>query len=307
MQKKLATHFIELTQDACLKAFWRKPALRTFLRQHGITDGKLATWHEDETKRVFLQRLFDDLVAVKDNKGHQVILGMARSLADMTHFPDLEGWPDSKEKMALAREAVGRIKAQVNSLHQQARDKRDAEERQRRAREQQEQAILAQQTLEGLANRLNALVPKQGTQAGGYEFETWFYDLAGYFELPGRPPYKADGRQIDGSLGLDGTDFLIETKFTNEQTGAPDIDVFMSKIKRKADNTMGIFVSMAGFSSTAIDEASCDRTPMLLMDYSHIYNLILSGSMTLPDVIRRIKQHASQTGEAFLATSRFSG
>jgi len=68
-----------------------------------------------------------------------------------------------------------------------------------------------------------------------------------YFEITARPPYKTNGRQIDGSLTLDGTTFLIETKFTNGQSGAPDIDIFMSKIVKKADNTMGIFVSMSGF------------------------------------------------------------
>ncbi|GAG16223.1 unnamed protein product, partial [marine sediment metagenome] len=38
MSKKLTPNFIQLTQDACLKAFWRKRALRTFLKQHGISD-----------------------------------------------------------------------------------------------------------------------------------------------------------------------------------------------------------------------------------------------------------------------------
>ena len=162
MAKKLASHFIELTQDACLKAFWRRRALRTFLKQHGISEEKLATWHADETKREFLRRLFDDLI--RDTKGHQVILGMSRSLAEMRHFPDLEGWPDSREKLAAAKEAIARIKVQVDSLNQQVRVKKASEERQRVAREQREQAILAQQTLAGLAERLNELVSKQGTQ-----------------------------------------------------------------------------------------------------------------------------------------------
>ena len=305
--KKLTPNFVQLTQDACLKAFWRRPALRAYLRQHGVSESKLATWHGDETKRVFLQRLFPELLAVRDNKGHAVILAMARSLAEMTHFPDLERWEDSKEKFAAAREAVARLKKQVDALDEQIQDKRDTQERRKKAREQLEQTLASRQSLKKLEDRLTALVAKQGTAQGGYDFERWFYDLANYFELSARPPYKAGGRQIDGSLHLDGTDFLIETKFTTEPTGAPDIDTFMKKIIRKADNTMGICVSMAGFTSIAVDEASCDRTPMLLMDYSHICNLILSGTMTLPDVIRRIKRHASQTGSAFLPIGKFSG
>ena len=308
MLKKLAPNLIQLTQDACLKAFWRKRALRTFLKQHHISDATLATWHDDESKREFLYRLFDHyLLEMDNNKGHQIILEMARSLAEMTDFPDLEGWEDSREKLEAAREAVARLKTQVDKLNRQVRDAKEAERLRQAARDEQSKAIASRHSLETLAQQLNDLVPSQGTQEGGYAFEKWFYELANYFELTARPPYKTDGRQIDGSLTLDGTTFLIETKFTKDQTGAPDIDTFMTKIKRKADNTMGIFLSMSGFSSTAISEASCDRTPMLMMDFSHIYNLILAGTMSLPDVIRRIKRHASQTGQAFLAVDSFSG
>ena len=84
MAKKLTTHFIDLTQDACLKAFWRRPALRTFLKQHHISDAKLATWHEDETKRAFLRRLFSlrcrRLVLLRSLPGLWVSLLHPRSL-----------------------------------------------------------------------------------------------------------------------------------------------------------------------------------------------------------------------------------
>jgi hypothetical protein len=307
MKKRLAVNLIQLTQDACLKAFWRKRALRLFLKQHRISDKKLATWHQDESKREFIDRLVEDLLNLKENKGHSVIEEMANSLAEMKHFPDLENWEDSAEKISVAHKAVARLKVEVDKLNQQARDEEEIQRRRKVAQEKQEKTIGAQQTLEKLGQKLNSLSAKQGTQEGGYDFEKWFYELVSFFELPARPPYNANGRQIDGSLTLDGTTFLIETKFTKDQSGAPDIDIFMSKIVRKADNTMGIFVSMSGFSGVAIDEASRDRTPMLLMDYSHIYNLILPGIMSFPDVIRRIKRHASQAGRAYLAIEDFSG
>lgn len=307
MRKKLAPAFIQLTQDACLKAFWRKHALRTFLQQHRISEAKLATWNEDESKRYFLFRLFEELLRIRDNSGHATILEMARSLAEMKHFPDLENWEDSAEKTSAAYKAVARLKSEVDKLDQQADDTKERERLRKEAEERQQRAIAAKQSLQKLSDSLTELVPKQGTQEGGYAFERWFYGLAGFFEIPARPPYKVEGRQIDGSLTLDGTTYLIETKFTDEQTGAPDVDTFMTKIIRKADNTMGILVSMSGFSNVAIKEASRDRTPMLLMDYSHVYNLILSCQMSLSDVIRRIKRHASQTGEAFLSVNKFSG
>ena len=96
----------------------------------------------------------------------------------------------------------------------------------------------------------------------------------------------------------------MELKFRNSQTGADEIDVLLSKVKSKADNTMGIFISMSGFSSIAIDTASVSQTPLLLFDHTHIY-AVLCGIIGLPDLIARVRRHASQTGKAFLAVDAF--
>lgn len=69
---------------------------------------------------------------------------------------------------------------------------------------------------------------------------------------------------------------------------------------------MGIFVSMSGFNSGAIKEASKDRTPIVLLDYQHIYHS-LSGIMSFPDIVERVRRHASQTGAAYLGIQEFSG
>jgi hypothetical protein len=102
-----------------------------------------------------------------------------------------------------------------------------------------------------------------------------------------------------------GTTYLVELKFTAEQATATDIDTFHKKVTTKADNTMGIMVSISGYSSVARQEASGERTPLLLLDHAHIY-LVLGGMMGLSDVIDRVRRHASQTGEAYLPASEFS-
>ncbi len=104
---------------------------------------------------------------------------------------------------------------------------------------------------------------------------------------------------------MEGTTYLLETKFTKDQIGSPDIDTFMAKIVSKADNTMGLLVSISGFTEGAIHAASKERTPMLLLDHKHLFGLILRGIMTLPQVVSRIKRHASQTGSSYLGPEEF--
>ena len=124
--------------------------------------------------------------------------------------------------------------------------------------------------------------------------------------MTSRRPYVSGGRQIDGSVTVEGTTYLAELKFTRVQSGAPDVDTFLAKVNDKADNTMGIMVSMSGYSSTAIEQASGRKTPIILLDHGHIY-LVLSGSWTLAEVVSRVRRHASQTARAFLPVSEFGG
>ena len=301
--KKLSPVFVELTQDALLKAFWYKPSLRVFLQQSGIAEAALAQWHPDQSKRDFVLWLWPQLV--KDELGQNVILCMARSLAEMQHFTDLERKEDTKIRIPEAKEAVARLRKAVLSVNETIHETKVAEQRRKAAFEQMSARIAAQQSIEKLAARLTEITPQLGTQEGGYQFERWFYDLAIYFELEARPGYVAGGRQIDGALTIDGTTFLVETKFTKKAIGSPDIDTFMAKIESKADNTMGIFISISGFNEGAKTAASKHKTPMLLIDHGHIFNLLLSGVMTLPQVVSRIKRHASQTGASFLEAKEF--
>lgn len=304
MTINVTPHLVQLTYEAALKSFWRRRALEKFLRQVRISDRHLATWSQDEVKREFLDRTFAALQ--KSPSSNAVISNMAQALAEQISFPDLENWEDSVVKMQAAKKAVKDLKEYLNAQKVSAEAAREREAIKEVAREQAQALQRARGTLSELGDRLALLTSKQGTQSGGYEYEAWFYDLINFFELEHRRPYVAAGRQIDGSLTIDGTTYLIELKFTEKPSGGPDIDIFRGKVESKADNTMGVFVSMAGFSSVAIQDASGKKSTLLLLDASHIY-LILSGGMTCSEVIRRIRRHASQTGESYLPVAGFGG
>jgi hypothetical protein len=225
---------------------------------------------------------------------------------DQESFPDLEGWEDSTQKIKAAHDAVSKLKA----YHSAQEDKLQSDEENLKSRQEfakrQQEITRSQQTLQKLNDQLNTLGRELGSQEAGYKFQQWFYDLLDFCEIPNRKPYVHNGRQIDGSLTVLGTTYLVELKFTAEQASATDIDSFHKKVTTKADNTMGIMVSISGYSGIARQEASGDRTPLLLLDHGHIY-LVVGGIMGLSDVIDRVRRHASQTGEAYLSASDFSG
>ena len=303
MSINVTPHLVQLTYEAALRSFWRRKALEKFLRQLRISDKHLATWSPEEAKREFLDRTFTALQ--KSPKGNPVIADMAVALAEQVTFPDLQNWEDSEIKIKAAKTAVRELKELLVSQKENENSEKEKEAVKAAAREQKQAMQKARGSMADLMQRLDSLSSQMGQSSGGYAFEDWFYDLINFFEIEHRRPYITGGRQIDGSITLDGTTYLIELKFTVAQSDSPDIDIFRGKVESKADNTMGIFISMAGFSSVAIKEASGKKSTLLLLDASHIY-LILTGGMSCLDVFRRVRRHASQTGESYLPIAAFS-
>lgn len=302
MKSRITPYYTGLIYDACLKSFWRRKAMVKFLSQCGVADSFLSTWSKEESKRDLLDRLFQALP--KTENGMKALVRMASFLAEQSSFPDLQNWEDSEVKIKTAHEAVGRLRRYHLEQEAALRSEEEGAAAREKYRETQLHAQQANLTIQKLNDRLAALAKEIGAQEAGYKFQDWFYDLADFFEVQNKRPYVSAGRQIDGALTIAGTTYLVELKFTNDQAGATDVDSIHKKVTGKADNTMGIMLSMSGYTQTAIKEASGARTPLLLLDYQHLY-MVLGGAMSFPEVIDRVRRHASQTGEAYLAAADF--
>jgi hypothetical protein len=299
----LPPHYIELVQDAILKIYWFKSSFRDFLRRSGVSESLLATFAGDETKRTFLGRIL--ALLEQTEAGISVINRMTDTILEQNTFLDLQKVENSKDRIKEAKHSQNALRSYVQNQSDKAADKRSREQSQKAAKAVQEAAKKRNHTLQSLSDRLTALLPQLGTIQGGFAFETWFHDLIDFFELPNHRPYRApDGRQIDGSVTVDGTTYLLELKFTKEPSDVGVIDSFRAKLLGKADNTMGIIISMSGFDDGCKKSASGDRTPFLLFDSQHIY-MLLTGVTDLRYLIDRTRRYSSQTGECYLAPGDF--
>lgn len=299
---KLPPHFIDLVYDALLKSFWTKNALKRFLRRSHVSDNFLAQLASEETKREWLDKLFPKLEA--SERGQALIRQMAGTLSDQDSFPDLTNWEDSAEKIEAAQTSVAALKAYLSKQREEKERQADIQHSRELNQEIREKNRKAESDLVTLRSRLDSLCTRMGTQEAGYEFQTWFYDLMEFGDVDCRRPYMSGGRQIDGSVTIDGTTYLVELKFTVPQSDATDIDSLTKKVSNNASCTMGILISMSGFSSVAVSEASRAGSPLLLLDHQHIY-LVLTGGSTFDAVVKRVRRHASQEGKAYLPVASF--
>lgn len=300
----LSPHFVDLIQEAVLASFWRQEALRRFLRRSGVSEAALAHLTKDTTKRRYLDWLFPRIEASPN--GESLLRSMANALVEQKSFPDLEAWEDSEAKKDRARLAVQALSQHLDAVRANAESEADkirrrTEAETRRVRIQTHEARLAD-----LKRRLDSeLFALLGTSKGGYDFQVWFADLCALFEIQHKRPYRSEHREVDGSIAIDGTTYLLSLKFTTSAIGSPDIDDIQVKLGRVADNTMGIVVSMSGFNDSAVKAASGPGTKLLLLNHEHVY-AILSTAIQPTELVRRVRERASRTGNSLLPFGDFS-
>lgn len=304
--KRLSGEFYELVRNACLRSFWYKDSLKHFLRCNGISKSFLASWLVGESKAQFLSRLFANLEGSNKECVQQAVLAMAQELSEKSRFMDWEKQPDGEDKILEAKEACRLLRNEFQSVAKLLDEDKAAELRRKeeRAKASEEQRWSSQ--FNAFSDQLKEIFRRAGEQKAGYDLEDWLYDFAIFNDIEAKRPYKdGNGRQIDGSLTIDGTTILVEAKCTKELTTCTDVDVFLSKVNRKAENTRGLMVSLSGFDKGAVASASRDKTPLILMDGGHLFSHIFTRRYTFVEVIRRMLQFASQSGDAYLSPSEF--
>lgn len=111
--------------------------------------------------------------------------------------------------------------------------------------------------------------------------------------------FKLLGEQIDGAFSLFGTEYLFEAKWQKELINKADLAAFESKVKSKLENTLGLFLSINGFSMDGVEAFQARDKVIILMDGSDLF-AVLEERITLADLIMRKKQIAAREGKIYV-------
>ena len=300
--KRIAPVALQALTEALRLAYWYKSDLRRFLHSSITNRPLVAQLDWDAPKRQVATQLVDTL-AGNQARHFETIITLMFDLCDLGNLDHLKRVEDGEAKH---REAVNALHAlRIFAEPYRASRSAEAEAQRRQAAEHARQNH--RRAIAGELSRLHGLfieVATEDPQTRGYKLEKLLNDLFALFDIDAKAPFRIHGEQIDGAFSLDGSEFILEAKWHQSPTPLADLDVFSAKIRRKLDNTLGLFVSINGYMSTAVERhASGDRPSILLMTGADLMT-VLDDRIPLPDLILRKRQHAARTGHILLeATS----
>lgn len=159
--------------------------------------------------------------------------------------------------------------------------------------------------LRDLRTRFYSLAEEQDRQAAGYALENLLNELLRLFDLEPRPPFRVTGEQIDGSFLLDYETYLVEARWHQHPVSESDLLGFRGKIEGKSAFTRGVFISLNGFSSQAIDAIVRGKQPTFFLMEGYDLTTVLEGQADLPPLLRFKLRKLTEEGAVFVSAREF--
>jgi len=297
--KKIDPEVLNCLKEALVSIYWYKPDLNTFLRgalTHTTLMGGI-NWTCDKKREAV--DIVINRIAESPEKYQSDLMCLIASVCDMTEFEHLAHLEGGPEKVKRAKRSVELLKSRAGKV----RTLLEEQTRESMRREKRDQEIATSssfnETLKSLHKQFATISNMADSQAKGFQLEKLLRDLFELFDLDPRASFRIVGEQIDGAFTFDSTDYLLEAKWQKIPTGVSDLDSFSSKVKRKLENTLGLFVSMGGYSPDGISAHSRGDKVLIALEGAHLV-AVLEGRLRMDDLLLRARRHAAQTGEVYL-------
>ena len=300
--QRLAPGAYQALRDALPIVFWHRRPFEQFLRA-ALRDHPelLAGLVFNDLKRHVSDALIDRLVE-REDYCRDTTIGLMVEIASMERFSDLETTEDASVRVPQAQAAVTEMKRWTERYVGALEERDRVEQETKTARSRQEEHRRFSDELRALYQRFLDLHASLEPQERGHEFQIFLSDLFELFDMEPRFEYSLEHEQIDGSFTYDTDDYIVEARWRKDPASRGDFDIFAAKVRRKGKNALGLFVSVNGFSSDAL-ESYREQTPFVTMDGTDLMS-VLQAFVRLDDLFRAKKRHANESGDCYFPVQR---
>jgi hypothetical protein len=290
---------IRVLKEALRSIYWYKDDLRLFLLALDLPGDLVIKqgWHDEKEYKVrIVSKILDELIA-KGDDGLGPMRRIIQAVLDVPSFDHLSHLEDGAAKVQTARRSVEALRTVVlkhdKSFERHSADQKSAAIKIKNATRRKNDEI------ERLQSSFNQLAAVDDAQKRGFLFEGFLRELFTAFDLNPRGSFKIVGEQIDGAFEFQNTQFLLEARWQKDRQSAGSLDAFSKKVERKLDNTLGLFISLNGFTEDGLEAFRKGRPSIVLMDGEDLA-LALQGLIDFRELLKRKVRHASHTGDPYL-------
>jgi restriction endonuclease Mrr len=297
-EKKISVNTLLALKDALTHIFWTKKDLRQFIELTLENSLIVSTidWAEN-TKLESVSQLIDRM-AKRQDIYQTDLLKLIQETGNINDFSHLKFWDDAETKIKKAKTAVEKLRTQSKGYFDTIEELKKAEQARATNQAKIKESITYQQRLDELKTKFFEIAINDNHQNRGHQLEKFLNELFLFFDLDPKSSFKITGEQIDGSFTFDNTDYLLEAKWQKKQVDAQELYGFGGKIQGKLKNTLGLYISLEGFSSESTKTENPSVKAIILMDGTDLMQ-ILEGRIKLTDMLYIKRRHAAQTGEIY--------
>lgn len=297
-EKKISVQALIALKDALTNIFWAKKDLRQFIEL--ILENPLIVstidWSEN-TKLESVSQIIDRMAKRQDIYQND-LLKLIQEASNFNDFSHLKIWENAEDKIRKAKASVEKLRNQTKGYFDTIEELKKAEQARVFNQNKIKESISYQQKLDELKSKFFEIAINENPQNRGHQLEKFLNELFTFFDLDPKSSFKITGEQIDGAFTFDNTDYLLEAKWQKKQIDAQELYGFGGKIQGKLKNTLGLYVSLEGYSAESTKTDSPIVKAIILMDGSDLMQ-ILEGRIKLTDMLYIKRRHAAQTGEIY--------
>lgn len=293
--KAYAPHVLTAIADCLRLSYWYKDDLKSFLLRVEVPPEALRNLPWEDNKRSIIRQLLDTVPG--QPRGKELLDQIVGGLVEQDEsFPHLRKLEDGNRKAADATASVRCLKEMLGA-HTVAQR---ADEARRLKRTENERAAAEvrkrNEELAELNREFLLLCEEQDPNRRGLTLEPLLRRLFSLHDLEPHGSYANPGEQIDGSIVVDGRHLLVEARWLAVPADPKQIRDFQGKVRSKLDATLGLMISMTGFTNNAIVEAEKDLV-IVLMEGRELAT-VFQGVTDLAQLLSRKLRRAADRGEA---------
>jgi hypothetical protein len=150
------------------------------------------------------------------------------------------------------------------------------------------------------ADRLQATAPAEEKRKRGRDFEQILHGMLAEAGLAPRIRFRPTGEEIDGSFLHQGRVMLLEAKWTQDPLPASSIYQFRGKVEGKLVGTVGVFISISGFSADAVDALVAGKVINTILFDGDDMRAVVTGQVTFDGALDLKLRAAAESGTPFL-------